>query len=85
MLSYIEKKHKCDEDDVAEILGEEEVDSRITTSRNIVVHVAKEVTRRKIKANKIQERIKLILSVRMKIWLILALKKRFDDIKSNKY
>jgi len=37
MLSYIKKKHKCDEDDAAEILGEEEGDSRITTSRNIVV------------------------------------------------
>ena len=62
MHSYIEKKRKRDEDDAAELLGEEEGDPRITTSRNIVVRVAKEVTRRKIKDNKIQERINLILS-----------------------
>ena len=58
-VAQIQKGKKCrlfddeneDEDDVAPL-----------TARNIVVRVNKEVTRRRLKAGKIQDRINLILT-----------------------
>ena len=52
-----EKKHKLSDDE-----NEDEDDVAPLTARNIVVRVNKEVTRRRLKAGKIQDRINLILT-----------------------
>ena len=52
-----EKKHRLSDDE-----NEDEDDVAPLTARNIVVHVNKEVTRRRLKAGKIQDRINLILT-----------------------
>ena len=51
------KKHKLSDDE-----NEDEDDVAPLTARNIVVRVNKEVTRRRLKAGKIQDRINLILT-----------------------
>ena len=51
------KKHRLSDDE-----NEDEDDVAPLTARNIVVRVNKEVTRRRLKAGKIQDRINLILT-----------------------